>query len=379
MALACLAARHAPAQTAGDAARELARKIAAAAPGPVALSFRNQSSLPGPAFDEVRRIVEAELRANGSAAAEIRVTASESLRDYLLVAEVRRGLVLMAGWPRPPATSAPTGGINLEKKLVWQQDEPMLDFAVAETGGTRLLLVLETARVAVYAASANGWEPRQSFPIAAPGPPSRDPRGRLTVQAPAFQAYLPGVACRGTLEPPALDCQPGDALWPLVSGATFTGLAAFRPGRNLFDGTIVTAAGGRSAVPPFFSMALAGTVAEPLWIFAFRDGRSAVYNAALAPVGPQVPDWGSDVAGAETRCGSGRQVLATRPGGDSAPDSIEAWEIDAGNARLVSPALDLPGPVTALWPAGAAGASAVVRDPQTGRFAAYAVAIGCGS
>jgi hypothetical protein len=240
------------------------------------------------------------------------------------------------------------------------------------------LLVLEPERVSVYAAGAGG-DPQRTFPIPAPSPRPRDLRGRLAVQGATFQAYVPGVACRGTLEPLAMECRPGDNLWPLSSGAAFAGYGAFRPARNEFDGVIATAAGGRVTVSPFYSMALAGTAAEPLWIFASPDGRAAVYNAALLPSGQHIPGWGTDIAGVEAPCGSGRQVLATKPGDVSEPDAVQAYEISGGHAAPVGIALDFPGPVTALWSSGSGAATAVVRDSKTGRYAAYTLAIGCGS
>ena len=379
-----------PAQPSGDAAHDLARRISAAAAGQTAaLSFRNQSSLAAAAFDRIRTVIEGDLRASGvrladtSTEAVIRVTASESFREYLLTAEIFRGeqrTVELVSWPRLAVSPRPAAGIaTLEKKLIVEQDEPILDFAVAETDAGSLLLVLEPGRVAVYSASPAGWAPLRDFPIAAAGPLLRDPRGRLTVQAPAFQAYLPGVACRGTMDPPALDCTAGDALWPLASGASFLGLAAFSSGRNYFNGELMSPAGNRNTVPPFFSMALAGAGAEPLWILAGLDGRAALYNSSFTPAGPAISGWGSGLAGTEANCGGGRQVLSTRPGDASEPDALEAWELSGGEPVAASPPLDFPGPVTALWPAGATAASAVARDPRTGRYAAYSVVIRCGS
>ena len=385
----CLLAQRAPAQTPGDAARDLARKVAAVvAREPAGLSVRNQSSLAAADFEEVRRALEAELRALGvrgaetGAAAEIRVTASENYRNGLLVAEVRRGqetLVLISDWPRRPgAARPPVSGVRLEKRLVWEQDDPILDFALLENGGEPRLLVLDTTRVALYGRAAAGWEPRQSFPISLPAPWPRDPRGRLFVQGAAFQAYLPGMVCRGTLEPPAMDCQADEPLWLLSSGAALAGYAPFRPGRNEFTGALTTAAAAHAAVPPFYTMALAGAGAEPLWLFAMPDGRTAVYGPALASTGRTIPGWG-DIAGVEVRCGAGRQVLAARADDAGELDTIQAWEITGDDITPLSSPVDFPGPLTALWSSGAASASAVSRDPETGRYAAYHVAIGCGS
>ena len=103
--LACAAA----AQTPADAARDLARRIAGVVPKEtVSLAVRNLSSLAPAQVEEARRGVEAELRAQGvrvveSGGVAVRITASDSMRERLLVAEVPRGeerQVVMSAWPR---------------------------------------------------------------------------------------------------------------------------------------------------------------------------------------------------------------------------------------------------------------------------------------
>jgi hypothetical protein len=376
------------AQTPEAASRDLARAIAAALERePAALSIRNISSLPTTSFDKARAALLAALRAQGAriadgAAAEVRVTASENVRSWLLVAEVRRGearTVHIAGWPRVPAPApAPQPAVSIERRLVWEQEEPILDFALVEDGAERRLFVLDPGRVAVYRRGAAGWELGASFPISAATPAIRDPRGRLAVQANSFQAWLPGTSCRGTLDPPALECTSGDALWPLASGASLAGHGVFHAGSNAFAGAVFDASGSKGSVPPFYSMALAGSGPAPLWALAGLDGRVSFYDASLTRAGEPVSGWGGDIAGVEAACGGGRQVLATRPGDAHEPDAVQAWEAGRSGAAPVSAPLEFSGPVTALWPSGAASAAAVVRDPATGRYAAYHLSIGCG-
>lgn len=383
----CLLAGQAAAQTPEAAARELARGAAAALEKePAAFSIRNGSSLAASDFASVRAALAAALRAQGvrtaeTAPAEIRVTVSENPRDWLLIAEVRRGdarAVVMAGWPRGSATPRlPLPVLSIERRLVWEQEEPILDFVLTGDGAEARLFVLEPARIAVYARGDSGWEQRAEFPVSAPA--ARDLRGRLAVQGNAFQSWLPGVSCRGTLEPPAFDCTGGEVLWPLSSGASLAGHGSFRAGRNAFEGAVFTASGVKANAPPFYSMALAGSAGEPLWVLAALDGRATMYDAALSPAGAPIPGWGSDIAGFEARCGAGRQVLATRPGDAHEPDAVQAWEAGRTGAVPVSSPVEFSGPVTALWPSGAASAAAVVRDSATGRYAAYLLAIGCGS
>lgn len=379
---------QAEAQSPDAAARELARAAAAALEKEAAvLSIRNNSSLPAPEFASLRAALVSALRAQGvrtaeTAEAELRVTVSENPRNWLLVGEAHRGgarTVVMAGWPRTSARArAPLPAVFIERRLVLEQDEPILDFALTGEGGPDArLLVLEPARVAVYGRGESGWEQRAAFPV--PFPAARDPRGRLAVQGNAFQAWLPGVSCRGTLEPSAFECRAGDALWPLSSGASLAGHGTLRAGGNAFEAGIFTASGTPANAPPFYSMAVAGSAAAPLWVFACLDGRAAVYDPALSPAAAPVAGWGSDIAGVEAPCGAGRQVLATRPGDAHEPDGVQAWEIGRAGAAPVSSPVEFAGPVTALWPSGAASAAAVVRDPDTGRYAAYHLAIGCGS
>lgn len=353
-----LVAWAAAAQTPADAARDLARRIASVAPKEtVSFELRNLSSLAPAQTGEVRRLVEAELRALGlrvadSGGAAVRITASDSLREHLLVAEVPRGeerQVVIAAWPREadaPAASA----LWLEKKLVWEQAGPMLDFAVQEG----VLLVLEPERVAVYGRRNGGWEPRHSLAVAAPGPWPRDLRGRLVAQPGAFQAYLPGVTCRGVLEPaPSIACAGGETLWPVYSGGTLVARAAFRPGRNFFEGPLTTTSGARIDLPPFYSAALV----DGAWV---TDAR-----------GPWV-----DVAGVEGRCGSRNQVLAVRRGENG--DSVQAFEMTVREPAAAGAPVEFSGTVTALWPAGAGSASVVARDGVTGRYAAFSLAVACG-
>ena len=59
---------------------------------------------------------------------------------------------------------------------------------------------------------------------------------------------------------------------------------------------------------------------------------------------------GSDLAGTDAHCGGGWQVLATKAvdGGDA--DSVRAFALVNRSAVALSGAVDVAGPVTALWP-----------------------------
>jgi hypothetical protein len=351
-----------PAGAADDlqsAARELGRKTASAlGRDTVAVSWRNLSTLGSPELTQARGWFEAALRESGGRTAEgspfdAQVTMSENPTAYLLIEELRKGddrQVWITSWKR---TGGPAAGpaAKIEKRLLWEQEEPILDAAVV---GGSVLVLTPTALIRTA--------PRQSAPIAAGRPWPRDVRGRLRVNGDAVQAYLPGAACSGTIEPLAVACKASDEPWTIESGRALL-LAGFAANRNYFDGRLVTQAGVRKTVGPFYTAA----AADGLWILAMVDGRTALFDGALEPAGSAGP-WGSDVAGSDARCGGAPVALASRPG--DGPDAIQAYAIVNRAAVAIGAPVDAGGTVTALWPG-----IAVVRSGTM--YQAYALTVSC--
>ena len=183
----------------------------------------------------------------------------------------------------------------------------------------------------------------------------RDPRGRLVIERDSFRAFLPGIICTGTFKP-AMSCGESNAPWPLDGAA-----AEHAAGRNYFAAPRLGAFFSAAALPPFE-------------IVAGLDGRARVYDSAFREVSV-VSGWGSDIATVETGCRGGVQVLATRPGESSEPDAVQAYEI---TGRRAGDPATFAGPVVALWPSARKGeATAVARSSETGRYAAYSLAVTC--
>ncbi|MCX6632105.1 MAG: hypothetical protein NTW28_31225 [Candidatus Solibacter sp.] len=372
------------AQAADDmagAVRELARRTAALAGRgePVSVSWRNLSSLASGDFNQARVVFDAALREAGVLISEIapvadaRLTLSGNPSQFLLVEEVRKGdgrQVWIASWKRPPPAGAPTGStLTLEKKLVWEQEEQILDVVILGPA----VLVLSPSRVSLRAESAT-----QSLPLIPPRPWPRDLRGHLRVNGSGFQAYLPGVACSGATAPSlTMECHRSDEPWTLDAGPRGVLLASFTPGRNHFDGRVSTANGLRKMLAPFFSAASAEEDGRPYWFLAMLDGRTQILDGAFDPVG-SVTAWGSDIAGTEARCGGGSQILATKAGDAREPDAVRAFGLVDRTPVPLSVPLDLPGPVSAFWSLGGNAALAVVNDLTTGRYQAYVITVNCG-
>ena len=364
---------------------DLARKTAAFAGkgSQVAIIWRNLSSLDSAAvqartaFEEA--LQEAGLRVGDvSPSAEAHVTVSENASHFLLVEEASRGderQVWIASWKRDETAAALPAGIALEKKLVWEQAEPILDIAFPPAG----MLVLSPSSITLYSRNGAQWEAQRTVALSPARPWPADLRGRLRLKGAVFQALLPGMQCDGTTEPAlSADCHASDEAWVLESGSRALLLADFTATRNYFGGRVTTQSGQRKTVTPFFSAASVESQGRTLWLLAALDGRMQVFDASLDPAGTSTAQWGSDIAGTDAHCGTGSQVLATRPGDRGQPDTIQAFTMVDRTPTPLTEAVDFPGPVLALWTSGGNSVTVVVRDLRTGKYSAYAVTVVCG-
>ena len=361
------------------AVRELARRtIAFAGRGePVTISWRNVSPMPPGDFSRVQAGFEAALREAGTRVSEIapileaKVTLSANTTQFLLVEEARKGderQVWIAAWRRPPGGTAGST-ISLQKKLLLEQEEQILDLIPVGQG----MLVLSPKKIT--------WRTPdgiQSAALVSPRPWPRDLRGHLRVSGGAFKAYLPGLACSGGLEPSlTAECHATDEPWTVDVGARGVLLANFAAGRNHFDGRVVTGAGGHKSLPPFYSVGAAEESGKPYFVLAMVDGRAQILDGSLDPLSA-IAGWGSDLAGTEARCGGGSQILATKASESREADAVRAYGIINRTAVPLSPPLDLPGPVTALWSLSGNAALAVVQELGSGQYQAYEITVDCG-
>ena len=135
------------AQDLDSAARDLARKIAAATGRQdVALTVRNSSSLSEAEVARVSGVLETELGVRaprpGIERVPVSVTLSENVQSYLWVALVQQDVVMLSV-PRPSEPAAAAARWTIQKKLLWQQEKPILDAGMSES----LLMVLDPASV----------------------------------------------------------------------------------------------------------------------------------------------------------------------------------------------------------------------------------------
>ncbi len=379
-----------------DPARELAKKIVAIT-GPrqtVTLAVRNISSLSDSEVAAVRLALDAELRAAGlrlaakpDAAPELRITLSENVQGLLWIAEIPHDAsseVAMVSLPKTAAfpPTATTQMFVLHPKLIYQQDEPILDFGFAEPkspSGARLFVV-GRSQVETYIPNGSGWKLIQSAQLPHPMISSRDPIADLRINADSsFWLWLAGFVCRGGPQPsPQMTCsdivmnrdstspQKSDFSPQIVQGRNFYRVPDFDtggPGETLQYAEMWLKQDGRTVL---VKIRLDGTA----WIL--REVQSGASEATKS-------GWGSQLGVVESGCGKGMQLLVTAPGDWTAPDAIQAVEFDGLQPANVTAPLLMPGPVIKLnfdLPNGMA--FAVVRNLNTNRYEAYTLTLSCG-
>jgi len=385
---------HAPMIWAGDwhaPEEQLARKIAAATgPGAVTLDLVNRSSLDHSDVEAIRRGLMTELAALGiqfvnadQAAATVQITLSENLQDYVWVAAIHLGnnesSVVLVATPNPGIAIAehPASLLMIHKALLWTDENRILDVALVN-GNPQHMIVLEPESVVLFRFQDSRWQQEQSLPVSHMRPWPRDLRGRLALRKDhLFDAYLPGIFCRSTaIVPLAVNCYESDDPWPL--GADQSGLSAFfTPSRNFFTGALSPGIEKQTTVNAFYSAAILPRDKYKLWIFTTVDGQIHLLDGITDQTSAKL-GWGSDIASVRSGCGLGWQVLVSG-GGESAGETVRAFEIADREPVAVSQPAEFSGSITALWAdSDETGAIAVSQNSETGKYEAYRLSITCG-
>jgi hypothetical protein len=368
---------------------QLATQITAATgPGVVALEINNRSSISSAEIEDIRRELTSALATSGvrvwqpdQAAANIKLTLSETVQDYVWVAQVQSGTsdakVILVSTPRPDsAPSAPNAPpVTIHATPLVSQSDPILDVAILESTPPRIV-VLGRSAVTIQEFANQRWAVVQSLPITSPNPLPRDSRGRIFLRKDhLFDAYLPGLACRSTNSAAiSMNCSPSEDPWPLQT----QGLSAFfSPARNFFTGALVPGIGKQKSAPPFYSAAAVPRANYALWIFAGIDGQVHLLDGINQQVLAKI-HWGSNVAAVHPACRPDSLVLADAA--DSEPaESIQAFEVADREPAAVSPKLTVNGSTTALWSTpGGENAIAVYKNSSTGNYEALQLTFDCG-
>jgi hypothetical protein len=196
-----------------DALHQLADRIASMPNlhGPFRLEILEDSSLAAETGKDWQDVFRKELESRhinlteDPAAALLRIGVAETPTEIVLSAGVRladRDEVRLVTFPRATfrLASLPVAPVRLEKQLVYQSTDRLLDASSLWNGASTgmVLLAVRNGELAVLRIDASGAL-QQSVPLTVAGPLlSRDPRAELTAQADAVSVLLPGRTCQFT-------------------------------------------------------------------------------------------------------------------------------------------------------------------------------------
>jgi hypothetical protein len=319
-----------------DAARELARKVAAALPprDRVSIEMRNISSLAADEVVVVEQTLTNELQDQTVRAAldsatvvNVRVTLSQNIKHFLWIAEVSRGdspQVVLLAVPRSSEdrTVSSAMPMTLRSEKFWEGSQRILDAILAKaSNGDSLLILLTRDGIQIREIGSDNVS---IVPIPVDPIVRRDPLGGLeqTDNGITFKS-VPQVChvdadARALIECHHIEESPS-------------------PGR-VFE------------------------------------------RLELAVPGPSHVERGTQITALQSSCRSGKIYLAAGTGDYTESDTIELFESTVVNGIIVekrlSDFLHLPGPVIALQFAGATP-RAIVRNLQTGNYEAYSISVTC--
>jgi|SRR3984885_7306861 len=392
------AARATVAQTAGqlphawsEAVFTLAEKIAAALGTSHSYVLEVNEVSTAAAVDpaSIRQTLEDDLALRGaravlaSADTQVQVTISQNLAGFVLVAEIRRqdaqqvAVVPVASTDELPPQPGPEPGI--QRKIVWQQAVPILDFVQVSADSRRTLwYFLEPDRLVAYEFDDGAQVLRDAQPVSRRFT-SRDLRGHLVAaDAMHVSGFLAGMRCDASWNPSlSVECRENAGQqWPMGT-VSWTS----NPARNYFQGSITFSNDLQARFPPFFSSASPSPETTGLSssrrIVAGLDGQAGLFVGNAEPAS-NFEGWGSDMVSIASGCGSAWQVLVTGSGDWTEKDQLQLYEIRDRGAAAIGEPVELTGPILALW-AGEDGKSARVisRNLESGMYEASVVSISC--
>jgi hypothetical protein len=262
--------------------------------------------------------------------------------------------------------------VSLQSRLVLSQDSPILDFAElpASNPAERQVLTLSPDKLALYTTQQGKMQPTQTVNLAAVKTRARDRRGRLLLHSNSFEAYLPGYRCDGAATGTiSASCQQSDDPWPLVSLAN-SPKAFYANARNFFTGVITPARD--QALPAFYAASVYTAADGNHLLITTTDGRLQFDNGSESRTAI-----GSEIATIKVECSDSWFVVGSHATDWTRPDELQLFTVNGSELLPTGRAVELPGPLLAMWSAGAGQVNATVRNLQTGAYEAYAINAAC--
>lgn len=356
----------------------------------VSLEVQNISSLPAADVEMIRQAFQKQLANRGiriaATGVDVKLTLSENIERFVWIAEIRRkgeATVFIASLEGKASANVPVArqSVVLQRELVWQQAEPMMDFLISDVApeGLPVMFVLEEKRIVSFRKEKGSWNRAETFPIPVPDHRPRDLRGLIDVFGHIFTFQLSDADCEGgagiSFE---LTCRKGSPpAWAILAGGQERGSMNIVSNRNYFDGDLDVYGDVDIKALPFYTIAVMKRMKASQWILAELDGKSKKYDESLKAIAA-FSGWGDDIVAVAPGCGNDWQILASGTGDWTEPDRLRSYDVEGDGAVADSEPLEFAGPILALWPSlDARTARVVSKNLQTGMYEASIVTAGC--
>jgi hypothetical protein len=213
-------------ESAEDRVRELARRVSAELPRTKmnCVNWNNHEAVPESRSQQLKSAFLEELQGKqgdspaATSSCSVSVFLERTPTQVVVTADMENGgdrRYLFTGIPRAevPAESSNTSAPRLEKELIWQQGERILDalFVRGENGAGDRLVVLQRDALNVYERQTGEWKALRSKPLAEAAVAQRAPHGELSFspdQPDRLKLVFAGKSCQATLSDASpLNCQ----------------------------------------------------------------------------------------------------------------------------------------------------------------------------
>jgi hypothetical protein len=248
--------------------------------------------------------------------------------------------------------------VTIELRPIYTQRAAMLD--VAEASGHLLVLTPESISLVADVPTGIGHPVVASRPITTSRVWPRDVRGMLRVSGSGFEAFLPGVTCRGTIAPFTLSCVDENESWPI--GVENGGLA---PSRNTFatpEGLIFYEAASIDRSRTL----VVGEQGVLTWLDDRRRAGSRLHPS-------------DHVAAFADGCGGDSSyVITSVRAPEQSSEALRLWRVGGEQLTPTPSTVALTGVLTSLWRVPATPrATAIVHDIAAERYEAFQISLSC--
>jgi len=382
-----------------DATRAFARRVVSRfklqKEAGLGYGWTNSASISLATSERMRNVFEAELRNLGfnvnkdsPRSSGLRVRVADNPSSLVLIAQFgadSSSVPIMMSVPKSPPLDleSPRLPVQLNRQLLWQQTEPILDASELNdsAGKPQVLLVLNKSTLMLYRREKDALALKDTAPLPRTNFLLRDARGEILINDHFFQFHLPGFECDGdAFQKLAFDCEADMGIWQ----AEFDPMIPFSiyPDRNYFAPSPHYIGPEKTPIAGFFSSAVQLGAGDNEGVLTGADGHVYAftwdYRTQTVESLDRLPtDLGSEIVSLRPDCVENSLILTTGAGDRTVPDVLRVFALERLTMTPMSLPMEFPGPILSLRKETEFTAIVIISNLTTGNYEVYRVKLGC--